>query len=842
MSGISGVDFRFLAPGAYVLKSDPVLIERSNEVVDAAKVDGRAEAVFVAVCACARAFFLNIPVLVAKMVYSAIWLQAKEEALEHLYEAITNIVFIALSVITIAIGIIYPAAFQTFQVLLPEELPNEEPIPEPTPRPRSTPVPNLPVPDRPVVDEPEDDFILVTGPVLPELGLYEEDFYGANGSQFRQMGCRATLEEYRRILEPQRLLATIASWEEADLLRQTLQALNDTVNDPITAYKAFIQAHRNLITKGGSERVRNISEQIAFARFTANIQGYQQDLVERHTNTSLLTPQNFHEEFVRRNGEVGRAPASVRMSSSDTNQRKLWGAISRLDFLSEPDVPHVRAVSNWKSTTGEEREILHLRHATPNIPGSYIAPEYEEFIRGQARKGEGVLYTAYQRLNDPGWGENEHSRCQSLIDLEEKHPNFYLLFHSVESDLFKKPKGSFAELKEALIESFYYPDAPCANRLPRSLQQDTGYRATMENLFDTIHETFFDGKTEIDLTSIDHFGNLEDKQKVCEWQECIMLFYYFQREDIKFRLGHPITTEVNPCKDNFDRGGGQNIVCDRARQHKVYGEKIPAEDMEATMVSVQAPPIMGKGLSAIPKRINPALAVSERLANLPEEKLRRFQEYRFNGWELMSSGIEKREGQQAFLLPKDTKTQREYIDAVRAPQKTYTLSKDDMVANNNTSFPTKEGVLKQLNSILGHRATVTIDGVHYNGSMYWNKYDAQAILDKLMTEHNLTEERALRIMRCLEMQIFADPMMAMKGILDRPDLNLYLEDFNQTPAEVQISLTTTGESFVVQGVKKLQIREIDYNVTQCHFDTTVTLRIPKDISLGETGEWSWRNA
>ena len=681
----------------------------------------------------------------------------------------------------------------------------------------------------------EKDFIRVEGPVLPDVGVHKHELYGQNGTQMRRMGYRVVLDEYIRTLQTEfgididATLEKIESWpnnSSVAFLRNTLlmlryPELNGANRAPLYQeaegqYKAFVLEHRKLIAsyeKGTGlpgfieAEIIAISQALATTRFMANIQGFSKDFVAQHIHTdNRVTPQNFHQVFVKRNAAVTHSDSRMRMSDWDTKWRQAFGAISRVDFLSEPDVPNLRGVSHWVGPRGEKRGILHLRHATPHIPGSVIAPEYREVLRAKEKQGEGVLYTGYQRLNDPGYGENENSRCQSLIELEKEHPNFYLLFHSVENALFKKPGKTFAELKKALLDSFDANDAPCANRLPLRFQKDKKYQKVMAELFDQVHDIFFNKKEGVDLTPLDYFGTLEESQKVCEWQVCIMIFYYFQREDLKFRTTEPITTEVNPCKDNFDRGGGQNVVSDRMRQHQLHGRNVPAKALKTTMDSIQAPPIMGKGLPVIPKRINPALAVSHRLATLSPDKMAKLQKVRFNGWALEDFDLPKIQGQHAVPLVQDARTAHEAQLFIQSIPGMHTLIKNTMVEENSKFYPSKEALFKQLGTIFS-RARIEVDGTYYNGSKGWlgGQYDAQGILDYLMETVHLSQERALRVMCQLEVQIFTDAMVGLKKGFDNPKLGLFVQQFPETPHEVVIQLDTHGDECVVKGKKKMQL-------------------------------------
>ena len=110
---------------------------------------------------------------------------------------------------------------------------------------------------------------------------------------------------------------------------------------------------------------------------------------------------------------------------------------------------------------------------------------------------------------------------------------------------------------------------------------------------------------------------------------------------LEIRAGtlYRVTFETNPCKDNFDRGGAQNIVTDLLRLIMLYEDvdMVPSAELKKTIFSIIAPPAIGKGKKAIMKRIAPALKVSEILANLKKEQiqeLKAFFKEHASGWEI----------------------------------------------------------------------------------------------------------------------------------------------------------------------------------------------------------------
>jgi len=126
---MAAVHLGLLGPAAYVPASDPILAQRANEIANAAKESGRLEAAYLGAAAVARAFFINVPYHLATGTYNAVNLFSDEPVLEHYRDALINLAFAAISVIYIAAGIIYSAAFEGFRIAIAQP-PAEEADPE----------------------------------------------------------------------------------------------------------------------------------------------------------------------------------------------------------------------------------------------------------------------------------------------------------------------------------------------------------------------------------------------------------------------------------------------------------------------------------------------------------------------------------------------------------------------------------------------------------------------------------------------------------------------------------------------------------------------------------------
>ncbi|NRA90923.1 MAG: hypothetical protein HRU43_07355, partial [Simkaniaceae bacterium] len=455
-----------------------------------------------------------------------------------------------------------------------------------------------------------DDFVLVRGPTLrlPGIGVLSERLYGQNGILMRVMLFRALLNEYADLLTS--MGVELSDTKGSKELERAFYFLNCPSSAPsaIEQYEQFVDAHEALILAEKSPEVSEISKKMALARMTPRIQAFQEAFVQEHVGDhDPFTLENFTETFVTRNKTIAASDPQMRVDYWTREGIKLYGAMSWAHYL-KINPPQLR---------NQEDGVFYLRHATPNKydpeRGVIIDPLYREFLRGADGM---VLYAAHQRLKDDGFPENEDVRCQTLVQCESEEENLLLIFQSVENSLFKKGAKTFAELKEKLIDSFYLEEGSRLNRLPARLQGDAGYRERMREIFDFIHHNFFDGRENIRQEKVDLYGGLPEDKKTTEWQVFIMLFYYYQREDLKTLFD---VKYVNTgCKDDFDRGGGQNMVSDLMHLFEIYGKDIPRDKLRAIADSVQAPTLQLKGTEPIKYRVHPALCVANLLFSLSD--------------------------------------------------------------------------------------------------------------------------------------------------------------------------------------------------------------------------------
>ena len=543
--------------------------------------------------------------------------------------------------------------------------------------------------------------VMVENPASPDermvvrAAAYDVEVHGVNGYRMKQKLYTSLFGEFAHLLQEKmkvdpmiklkQIEAVSYCWRSKEdhllmwvlhyLLREGQQGYHVMVSGEEARYWDFINAHEALMRDyQGKEETYNQdviawSRAIAKVRMTPRIQSYQESLVAAHyVALPNMTAKTFHQAFAMRNDELKRVDSRMKLWGVWSETSKLQGATSYCNYFGV-NPPNLRKVETWTSDTGESREIFYLRHSTPHsgaaITKAPVDLTYREFLRSAETEGHGVIYAIHQRLDDYGVKfEQEGYRVQSILDLEETHPNFLPLVQSIESDLFKKGKGTFTELKKAILDSFRQKTGARRNRLPRFLVEDRGetlainpaYEAQLNEILNFVQRVFFPREGDaIDQDKVDYYGGLTDPAHLTnESQAFIMLFYHFQREHLKFadlsRYGYHYQVKyVNSgCKDDYDRGGGQNGTTDRVHQHQVHGADVPQADLEATLSSIQAPPIQGKGIPAIKYRLHPALFVSSMLTNLSERQLQELQAVNWNGWSLASYDVGRRVGQTAI--------------------------------------------------------------------------------------------------------------------------------------------------------------------------------------------------
>ena len=368
------------------------------------------------------------------------------------------------------------------------------------------------------------------------------------------------------------------------------------------------------------------------------------------------------------------------------------------------------------------------------------------------------------------------------------------VFDAIENTLFKEGAGTFEELKARLIDSFYQTKGCRLNRLPLRLKHREKYREKMREICEFIHQGFFEGRIDVNQDRIDIYGGLSEEKKTTEWQMFIMLLYYYQREGLK--TDYPIKYINTGCKDDFDRGGGQNMTTDLMHLFEIYGKEISPKKLEAIMGSVQAPTLQLKGTEPIRYRIHPALCIAELLLSLAKENTLAIQKIK----RVKEVIVDKREEQPAVFLPELAQTLGEYkaiLTSLRG--RLYTVYSDKMIKNNCTM--SMEKIISQLKR--NYANGLTMNGHSYDGTVGRDgyPYTIDQIYKELTETHRLSEDTAKRIMNQLEVQIYSQPFLELQKSFEVGDLMLRGIRGMQAP----ISLTIEGGEFVVNGQTQFEI-------------------------------------
>ena len=201
-----------------------------------------------------------------------------------------------------------------------------------------------------------------------------------------------------------------------------------------------------------------------------------------------------------------------------------------------------------------EDEIVQMRHGSPTtgvkVDGNdTIAPNYELFIRAAKRQGKSVFYTIHQRLQKSK-REDESPRTRAILALQKKHTNFFAMVQPLDGEFYRKQgkyenQITFSRLKTAIEFEFFDNKNNPSCALPPELRLDSSYRERFGEIFDEVHREFFDGKNYVPTKE--------------EWQDFIHIFYAYQRIDLRARLPN-VGYAVTACKDDLDRGGGQQLL------------------------------------------------------------------------------------------------------------------------------------------------------------------------------------------------------------------------------------------------------------------------------------------
>lgn len=146
-----------------------------------------------------------------------------------------------------------------------------------------------------------------------------------------------------------------------------------------------------------------------------------------------------------------------------------------------------------------------------------------------------------------------------------------------------------------------------------------------------------------------------ESENLKTWQSYILLFYIFQKMDLKFRLngvnGFSLTAYTTPCKDFLDRGGNQAFV-ERRLLDYMMGMGNDEERKEEALINLLGPPILVKKKEAIERRIKPGLEVEKLLASMDQERITKLVNYTFGDekWRIVEIATPKLKAQTGMPL------------------------------------------------------------------------------------------------------------------------------------------------------------------------------------------------
>lgn len=357
---------------------------------------------------------------------------------------------------------------------------------------------------------------------------------------------------------------------------------------------------------------------------------------------------SFSETFKEANKGIKNAHPELRKRQVSLLNQRLQGMTGAKDFSGTENIPFIRCQYDYNNEdTGKVESIKYMRHSRPTVGGSFldhligminrivtkifggrldkvsdgetIASDYEEAIRIAKDQNEAIFYVVHQR-RATGIFENEGDGTKLIEELDEKHDNFHVLVQSVQGPLFERKKEykdlkTMDELKTALINSFGdSPDSP--NRLPNAVRDNYYYLQHLEEIFDEVKDIFF---PDVDQPTQD------------QWEQMILLFYVFQKDDLKFRLNGDDTVKyyTTPCKDFLDRGGNMALIEDMVHYYMANENPSP-EDLKHTLYTTLGTPILVKKTQVVEHHIERGLKIVDLLATLSAEKKGQLRAHRFH--------------------------------------------------------------------------------------------------------------------------------------------------------------------------------------------------------------------
>ncbi|MFY7843147.1 MAG: hypothetical protein ACOVOR_03935 [Rhabdochlamydiaceae bacterium] len=368
--------------------------------------------------------------------------------------------------------------------------------------------------------------------------------------------------------------------------------------------REIIDSH-NKMDADKIELLKPIVDKICFFRF---VPGTIWPYLKRIVDASLAShaePLNQHSfpkalaicnQIISRSNKLKKPVLTLAL-------QKGRGALSIQDFGLQ-NTPHVREVQVY-AKDGVSFNVNYLRHSTPHLPGSLIktmlgydtgevvAPDYKRFIEHALKNQQSVLYVIHQNRIKLHSIENETTRVKTLESLQDEYKNFHAFCQPMDGYLFKLKIIDIKEFKDEILANFIEGTHGCS--LPKCLTDNDDYKQrVLSYILDEVHDIFFNKATCFD-------EKYHQKAKMI----FLLLFYVFQRVDLKFRLskeGFPVTYYTTACKDFLDRGGVMALIED-VLQDYILGNQDKEERIKENFYNILGPPILVKKQAVIQHRL-----------------------------------------------------------------------------------------------------------------------------------------------------------------------------------------------------------------------------------------------
>ncbi len=372
----------------------------------------------------------------------------------------------------------------------------------------------------------------------------------------------------------------------------------------------------------------------------------------------ILTLENLATSIGQANERLITVPPAFRKRLIAKEFEKFQGTVGLgFDPTATANTPWVHSKVSFSHEQNEAREIAILRHGTPTIDPSFfgllgreaanmvgkipglsgvaevirdyssraeVIPEYKGFLNS----GKRVLYVNHQESDDQEI-HGEADRSRAIQALEQTYPNFHYLALPMDGHLWEKNNLTPAQFKHDVLTALKERREGFA--LPAAYQE-----IDAEELWEKVQALYF---------------NNQEPNSLQEKQDFLMIFYSYLKTSLMIRLN--VSYMNASCKDDKDRGNASKLVDQMIRAVQTNTETDPTV-LGEIFFSALAPFII-KNEAIIPKRLNLALNVFNRIANLTPEQRERIRSDLVEGYKIVRQEIPKEKANWSSVVknPKD---------------------------------------------------------------------------------------------------------------------------------------------------------------------------------------------